>query len=102
MPERSYTYVQGKGNFRMDHFSREFKAPTTDQLGENYKVFLNKFEKDFMEYVLMPSKFGVIKEQERLNQINRDSQKAIYSTINTVQNKEFGFPETKKKRRPFS
>lgn len=92
MPERSYKYVPGKGNFRMDHYTREFgiKYPK-EMCSENFQSYLQTFEKKFSEFVLRPTKFGRIKENDTLDRIVEASKKEVWRDINTVQNESFGF-----------
>ena len=101
MPERSYKYVPDKGNFRMNHFPALFGEPTNVETGENYEKYLENFEKGFTEFVLMPSKFGKIKEQVLLDKIVLRDKKPPFQPVNTEQRREFGYPKKLKKRRTF-
>lgn len=96
MPERSYKTVPGKANFRMDHYSREFRSKyPKEMLTENIRNYLEKFEKDFSEFVLRPTKFGRIKENDTLDRIVEASKRDVWREINTVQNNYYGFNRDK-------
>jgi hypothetical protein len=95
IPERSYKYVPDKGNFRMDHYARLFGPAPKDQVSENYLKYLSKFEKKFTEYVLRPTKYGRIKENETLDRLIQNSKKESWRSNNTAQSIYFGFPDYK-------
>ena len=94
-PERNYTSVKGKDNFRMDHFSRRIKEPPRELLTEYHQDFLDKFEAEFTQKVLMPTKFpkmGKTKIQVLLDEFSREIEGGSWRGNNTVQNRAFGMP----------
>jgi hypothetical protein len=93
MPERSYKYVEDKGNFRIDHFPREFGNPPKSLASENYLKYLENFEKKYTEFVLRPTKFGRIKENDTLDRIVLASYKDTWRLNSTGKGQYFGFQE---------
>ena len=76
MPERSYKYYPEKGHLKVSHQSREFGQTGTDSLSEKYVEHLERHEKQYIDYVLRPSKHGgIIKEKVLLDKLTLDGTK---------------------------
>lgn len=102
MPERSYKYVEDKGNFRIDHYPREFGLPPRNLASENYLKYLEEFEKKYTEFVLRPTKFGRIKENDTLDRIVEASKRDTWRLNSTARGQYFGFSDEQAKSKTAS